>query len=154
MNHQQTHVTANLGALELGALALTNDGALEAAGGGSNPFSLPPMCPRIDDGAFEAAVAGPQGPFTSPAMCHHIEDGSLEATGLSAGAPTKQAWTGACCGRIDAHDDAALEASRVSPHTTLPPRCHFIDDGLMEDAGALRLGPSTARRLGPNGPCV
>jgi hypothetical protein len=97
------NLQTDLGALELGALALIDDGALEAIGGGSNPFSLPPMCPRID-------ALG-------------IDDGTLEATaGLFAGAPTKPSWTGACCGRVDAQgvDDGALESAaglQMGPQT-------------------------------------
>jgi hypothetical protein len=142
MNHLQTNLTANLGALELNtAAAVLADGALEAAAftdPGPRPtpaMPISPLCRRIDAQGIDA-----QG----------IDDGALEASSLSLGAPTKQAWTGPCCGRID---DAALEASRVSPHTTLPPRCHFIDDGVLEEAAGLQMGPQTFRRL-PTTMCV
>jgi hypothetical protein len=60
------------------------DSRLEQAAASAQPYTSPVnfACRHIDnDGALEAAAANPQ-PFTAPPMCHHIEDGAVEAVGM------------------------------------------------------------------------
>lgn len=76
---QKQRVSSQIGALELGDhMESHGDGVLEATMAG--PALTTAMCPRIDDGALEAA-AGPGQPATQHLSCptmlgcrHHISN--------------------------------------------------------------------------------
>jgi hypothetical protein len=92
-------ISSQIGALEIGPMAMLNDGTLEDVAGYAlaGPTIAPctvMTCPRVDDGALEAAAGNvslePSG-FNQPCPTFHsrcIDDGALEASAASTAGPS------------------------------------------------------------------